>query len=274
VKVALSADGGDEVFGGYSRYYDKLDDFNKVQSVPGILRKPISQLLSIPLKTSTNKNPQYKIRLEKLKKTLTHNACADLFRYRSEPIYYSDTEIRKLLKKKNIDLSSKSFYDDIKLRNTLDPSLLMMALEYKTTLVDDLLVKVDRATMAYSIEGREPFLDHRLVEFAARLSSNFHYRNKTPKSLLREICYEYIPKSLMDRPKKGFAIPTNKWLRYELKEMVMELSQISFLKNQNIFTPKECRNVIENYYAGYDTNGERIWFFLMFQMWYNKWIKY
>ena len=272
VKVALSADGGDEVFGGYSRYYDKLSDFNKVQSIPGILKKPLSQLLSISLKTFTNKNPQYKIRLEKLKKTLTHTVSADLFRYRSEPIYYSDTEIRKLLKKKNIDLSATSFYDDIQLRNTLDPALLMMALEYKTTLVDDLLVKVDRATMAYSIEGREPFLDHRLVEFAARLNSNFHYRNKTPKSLLREICYEYIPKSLMDRPKKGFAIPTNKWLRNELKEMVMELSEISFLKNQNIFNPKECRNSIDNYYRGYDTNGERIWFFLMFQMWYNKWI--
>jgi len=272
VKVALSADGGDEVFGGYPRYYDKLDDFDKVQSVPGILRKPLSHLLSIPLKISTNKNPQYKIRLEKLIKTLNHEVRADLFRYRSEPIYYSDTEIKKLLKKKDIDLSAKSFYDDIQLRETLDPAMLMMALEYKTTLVDDLLVKVDRATMAYSLEGREPFLDHRLVEFAARLNSNFHYRNKSTKSLLREICYEYIPKSIMDRPKKGFAIPTNEWLHRELKEMVMEFSEISFLKKQNIFDTNVLKIIIDNYYKGYDTNGERIWFFLMFQMWYSRWI--
>lgn len=273
VKVALSADGGDEVFGGYPRYYDKLNDFHKVQSVPGILRKPLSQLLSIPLKISSNKNPQYKIRLEKLIKTLTYEARADLFRYRSEPIYYSDTEIKKLFKKKSIDLSAKSYYDDIQLEETLDPAMLMMALEYKTTLVDDLLVKVDRATMAYSLEGREPFLDHRLVEFAATLNSSFHYRNKSTKSLLREICYEYIPKSMMDRPKKGFAIPTNQWLHIELKEMVMEFSQISFIKRQNIFVPKVLRNIIDNYYKGYDTNGERIWFFLMFQMWYNRWIQ-
>lgn len=273
VKVALSADGGDEVFGGYPRYYNKLDDFYKVQSVPDILRKPLSQLLSLPLKISTNKNPQYKIRLEKLKKILVHQARADLFRYRSEPIHYSDIEIKKLIKKKNIDLSRRSFYDDIQLRETLDPAMLMMALEYKTTLVDDLLVKVDRATMAFSLEGREPFLDHRLVEFAARLNSKFHYRNKSAKSLLREICFEYVPKNIMERPKKGFAIPTDKWLHNELKEMVMEFSEISFIKKQNIFDTDVLRNIIGNYYKGYDTNGERIWFFLMFQLWYNRWIQ-
>jgi len=272
VKVALSADGGDEVFGGYTRYYYKLGDFYKVQSIPAILKKPIAALLWLPINLINSPNPLYQIRLEKLKKVLNYNNSSVIFRYRSEPMHYAEVEIRKLLKK-NIDLSAKTFYDDNLLKESLEPSMFMMALEYKTTLVDDILVKVDRAAMAFSLEAREPFLDHRIVEFCSRLNSNFHYRNKNAKSLLREICYEYIPKALLDRPKKGFAIPTKNWLHNELKEMVMELSGESFIKRQGIFNAKNCTKMINNYYQGFDKDGERIWFFLMFQLWYNKWMR-
>src|SRR6185312_14627107 len=106
--------------------------------------------------------------------------------------------------------------------------------------------------------GREPFLDHRLVEFSARFNSNYHFRNKSTKSLLREVCYEYIPKELMDRPKKGFAIPTDKWLRNQLKEKVMEFSGKDFLKKQGIFKNESCKQMISNYYDGFDNNAERI----------------
>ncbi|HZW71492.1 MAG TPA: asparagine synthase (glutamine-hydrolyzing), partial [Hanamia sp.] len=272
VKVALSADGGDEVFGGYTRYYDKLDEFNKVQAIPTVFKKPLAGLLSVPINFMDYPNPHKKVRLEKLKKILSEDNSSEMFRYRSEPILYSNNEIRNLLKKKNVNLSLKTFYDNNGLKTSLDPATYMMALEYKTTLVDDVLVKVDRATMAYSLEGREPFLDHRLVEFCARFNSNFHFRNQKTKSLLREICYEYIPNELMDRPKRGFAIPTNKWLHHELKEMVMELSQADYIQKQGIFEHKKCTVMIENYYRGFDKDGERIWFFLMFQMWYNKWM--
>lgn len=272
VKVCLSADGGDEVFGGYPRYYTKLSDFDKVKSIPGFLKKPLSGLLGMSMNLMQGKNPHQKVRIEKLLSILEHKDQSQIFRYRSEPIHFSNNEIAKLLKKKNLDLSLKTFYDEIQLRAGIDPAMFMMALEYKTTMVDDILVKVDRATMAYSLEGREPLLDHRLVEFAARLNRNFHYKNNSTKSLLKEICYEYIPRQLMDRPKKGFAIPTNKWLHNELKDMVMEYSGKSYLKNQNIFDVDQCLKMTNNYYKGYDKNGERIWFFLVFQAWYNKWM--
>ncbi|HXS60280.1 MAG TPA: asparagine synthase (glutamine-hydrolyzing), partial [Candidatus Sulfopaludibacter sp.] len=272
VKVSLSADGGDEIFGGYPRYYDNMGDFNKVMAIPDILRKLISKLLWLPMNLTKSRNPLYQVRLEKLKRSLEYKKPTDIFRFRSEPFKFSDKEIRQLLKEKNINLALKTYYDDIDVLNSTDPASIMMALEYKTTLVDDVLVKVDRATMAYSLEGREPFLDHRLVEFSARFNRDYHYRNMNTKSLLREICYQYIPKELMDRPKKGFAIPTDKWLNNELKDMVMEFSRTEFIKKQGIFETKSCARMINNYYRGFDHDGERIWFFLMFQMWYNKWM--
>lgn len=270
VKVCLSADGGDEVFGGYSRYFVNLSDFEKIKYIPTLLRKPISVLLN----GSTfynSKNPLNQIRIEKLQSVLSEKEMSQKFRYRSEPIHFSNHEIRNLFNME-INSSIKSYYDGILVRRNIDPAMFMMALEYKTTMVDDILVKVDRATMAYSLEGREPLLDHRLVEYCARLNQNFHYRNNKSKSLIREICYEYIPQNIMDRPKKGFAIPTDIWLKNELKELVMDHSEPEFLKAQNIFNIKSCRKFFKNYFEGYDKDAERIWFFLMFQLWYRKWM--
>jgi asparagine synthase (glutamine-hydrolysing) len=272
VKVCLSADGGDEVFGGYLRYYAELSDFKKVKAVPTFLKKPLFGLLHMLSNSLNLKDPLYQIRLEKLQSILSHKDLSQMYRYRAEPIYFSDKEISKLFKEKNIDMSIKSFYDCIELRRSIDPAMYMMALDYKTTLVDDLLVKVDRATMAYSLEGREPLLDHRLIEFCARLNRSFHYKNGQSKSLLKEICYEYIPKHLIDRPKKGFSIPTDDWLKNDLKDIVMECGNEQFLTEQNIFNVKSCLTMLQNYYKGFDKNAERIWFFLMFQMWYKKWM--
>ena len=272
VKVCLSADGGDEVFGGYSKYYEKLADFEKVKSIPVFFKKPLFNFLNVLSNSVNSKDPLYQIRVEKLQSVLGHKEVNQMYRYRSEPIHFSNKEIGKLFKEKEIDLSIKTFYDNIEFRKGIDPAMFMMGVDYKTTLVDDILVKVDRATMAYSLEGREPLLDHRLIEFSARLNRNFHYKNGQSKSLLKEICYEYIPKNLIDRPKKGFSIPTDVWLKKDLKDLVMECADKQFLKEQNIFNVEYCLKFIENYYKGFDKNGERIWFFLMFQMWYKKWM--
>jgi asparagine synthase (glutamine-hydrolysing) len=272
VKVCLSADGGDEVFGGYLKYYDKLSDFDKVKAIPTLLRKPLLPLLNFLATSSNSKDPLYRIRLEKLQSILAHKDLSQMFRYRSEPIHFSNNELSKLLQEKNVSFSMQTFYDHVNLREGIDQAMFMMAVDYKTTLVDDILVKVDRATMAYSLEAREPLLDHRLVEFCARLNRKFHYKNDQSKSLLKEICYEYIPKCLIDRPKKGFSIPTDDWLKNDLKNIVMECSNEQFLIEQNIFKVKSCLKMLENFYKGFDKNAERIWFFLMFQMWYKKWM--
>lgn len=271
VKVCLSADGGDEVFGGYTRYFANDDIFDMIKNIPKFMRGPLSGLMGL-FTVYSAKNPRAQIRLEKLQKGLKVNEFAHRFRFRSEPMHFSIHEINKVIKRNKIDLGVKTFYDDIRLRKGITPTMYMMALEYKTSLIDDMLVKVDRATMAYSIEGREPLLDHRLVEYCARLSKTIHYKNYNSKSLIREICYEYIPRQLMDRPKKGFSIPTERWLRNELKELVMDYSQHQFLKDQNIFSIKSYNKIVDGFFKGGDKNAERIWILLMFQLWYKKWM--
>jgi asparagine synthase (glutamine-hydrolysing) len=216
------------------------------------------------------RNPYSEIQLEKLRKTLKFKNNTQLFRYRSEPINFSDRELTKLIKGGKYT-SQITYYDDINLISELDPSQIMMAIEFKTTLPDDLLVKVDRASMAFSLEVREPFLDHRLLEFSARLDHNFHYMKGKTKSLLRDICYEYIPQNFMDRPKKGFSIPINKWMQEDLKGMVYDFSNKNFIKNQNVFDDISIEKMINGYYNGGDKDGERMWFYLMFQLWYSKW---
>jgi len=272
VKVALSADGGDEIFGGYPRYYEKMNELLMVQSIPDVFKQPLSGLINIPMVLSRRKNPHYYVRLEKLKKALNCSSEIYMYRYRSEPYHFSENEISKLLRNGDNDSDVKTYYDDVKVRHLIDPSSFMMSLEYKTTLMDDLLVKVDRATMAYSLEGREPLLDHRLVEYCALLGRDIQFKGGKTKSLLREICYEYIPKELIDRPKRGFSIPTNLWLHRELKDIVLKMTSQEYINKQQIFCDKQVKRMIDNYYSGYDKNGERIWIFLMFQLWYDRWM--
>ena len=115
------------------------------------------------------------------------------------------------------DFSSGSYVSDRLSKSNYSDLAYMMAIDYETYLVDDILQKVDRATMTASLEGREPYLDHRIIEWAARLPDQYKYNNGVKKYILREIVYDYIPKTMMDRPKMGFAIPIGKWLKTELR---------------------------------------------------------
>ncbi len=270
VKVALSADGGDEVFGGYPKYNYSLHSLKKIKALPHIFKRPLHKLLSVSGGITISKNPHHQVLLEKLRNTLSRNE-KEFFRQRSEPMHFSTLELQKLFNHKGA-VMAPSYYDHPGLKNEMASSKFMMALEYKTILPDDMLVKVDRATMAFSLEGREPLVDHRLLEFSARLKSSMHFNDGKLKGLLKSIAYDHIPSALLDRPKKGFSIPTDKWLRNELKELVMDMCNIQFITSQNIFESREVQRMVSNYYKGYDRNAERIWFFLMFQMWYKKWI--
>jgi asparagine synthase (glutamine-hydrolysing) len=149
----------------------------------------------------------------------------------------------------------------------------IMAIDYQTYLVDDILQKVDRATMTHSLEGREPFLDHRVIEWAAQLPVEYKYNNGIKKHILREITHQYVPKEIMDRPKMGFGIPIEQWLSVDLKPMVQAYFDIAYLEKQNIFNVVETRKVIDAFYNGKKERAEKIWYLFMFQMWYDKWMK-
>jgi asparagine synthase (glutamine-hydrolysing) len=149
----------------------------------------------------------------------------------------------------------------------------MMAIDYQTYLVDDILQKVDRASMTASLEGREPFLDHRIIEWAAQLPDSYKYYKGSKKHIIKEIVHQYIPKELMDRPKMGFAIPIENWLMTDLKEKVCYYLDNTKIEGQNIFNAKVVHKISSDFYSGKKELALKLWYLLMFQMWYEKWME-
>ncbi len=273
VTVALSADAGDEVFAGYNRYayYAKFGE--KLKSIPGPLRRMAAGLMSsissdqIPvLKNKANFHSRY----DKLKNLLQNPSPADLLKNITQ--VFTDKEIGGL------------FNNDIKLLPTLhdskelldqyyDPIAFMMAADYQTYMADDILQKVDRATMSTSLEGREPFLDQHIIEWAAQLPTDFKYHNGTKKYILKEIVHRFIPREKMDRPKMGFGIPVENWLMNELKPLVDTFLSEAALKEHNIFNISGVSTIIHDFYSGKKEKYLKVWYLLMFQMWYAKWMR-
>jgi asparagine synthase (glutamine-hydrolysing) len=149
----------------------------------------------------------------------------------------------------------------------------MMAIDYQTYLPDDILQKVDRASMTSSLEAREPFLDHRIIEFAAQLPDNYKYNQGIKKHILREITHHYIPKQLLDRPKMGFAIPIENWLMNDLKHQVNYYLDTDKIKKQGIFNLTYIEKLRSEFLNGKKELGVKLWYLLMFQMWHEKWMR-
>jgi asparagine synthase (glutamine-hydrolysing) len=149
----------------------------------------------------------------------------------------------------------------------------MMAVDYQTYLPDDIMQKVDRASMSASLEGREPFLDQHVIAWAARLPTNFKYNKGNKKYILKEIVHEHISKEIMERPKMGFAIPITKWLQHDLKETVEHYLSSQKIKAYQILNEAEVTKYKNQFYAGKTEVVTKIWYILMFQMWCEKWMK-
>jgi asparagine synthase (glutamine-hydrolysing) len=139
-------------------------------------------------------------------------------------------------------------------------------------MVDDILVKVDRATMSVGLEGREPFLDNRIIEFVSQLPSSLKYNNGEKKYLIKKIAHKYIPKELLDRPKTGFSLPVNEWLRNELKNYLYEFVNEEQLNKHDFINVKKAISMRDEFLAGKDIAQEKIWLLLMFQMWWSRWM--
>lgn len=155
-----------------------------------------------------------------------------------------------------------------------------MLLDLDTYLPGDILCKVDRASMKYSLEARCPFLDKDIIEFSLKLPLKYKIRNGELKRILKEITYKYIPKELMDRPKQGFSVPEERWLRNELKDELLSYTNEEFLKKQEIFEPAEVQKwvslFIKDGNSGENTGKNQakfIWAYFIFQQWYQMYIK-
>ena len=142
-----------------------------------------------------------------------------------------------------------------------------MATDIKTYLVDDILTKVDRASMAYSLEARVPLLDHRIVEFAARLPMEHKVHGGGTKHLLRKILYRHVPRELIDRPKMGFGIPLNRWLRNELRPLLDEYLGEDRVRREGFLRPEGVERVVREHLSGRRDHQYRLWALLVFAMW-------
>lgn len=273
VKVALSADGGDEAFCGYSKYFF-LNRFLPIFSSP--FKKSILQLAlhvideNIAQKVnnllpSRIKQTNIKDKYSKFKRAMASKNKEHMFENASSLVASNDA--RKFLHVKRQSAIFSKFEKKEKL-NFLNQ---MLAIDYKTFMSDDVLVKVDRATMSMGLEGREPLVDHRIIEYLAQVPIGIKYKNRQGKYLLRQILYKYIPKTLADKPKSGFRVPLDKWLRGELKPLVERYLDKKNL-DETIFDIEAVESYKKRFFLGEDF-AFLIWFILMYQMWKKRWFE-
>jgi asparagine synthase (glutamine-hydrolysing) len=269
VTVSLSADGGDEVFGGYDKYahvlkmhktFSNLPLTNFMGSTMGLINPE-----SLPL---LNKVPKFDRRYKKIQQALSAQNPLDILSITSSA--FTPIELKRILKK-DVAKPSTHFDDYVCLQDNLPMLDKLLAIDYKTYQLDDILTKVDRATMSVSLEGREPLLDYRIVDFVSRLDTRLKINNGNKKYLLKNIIHKYLPKEIMDRPKMGFGVPIFDWFKEELKDYLMNYLSKERLDDAGIFNTFEVIRLRDRYLAGLDVNINQIWFLLMFEMWREKW---
>ena len=272
VTVALSGDGGDELFGGYNRYFLAPRVWRYLRSLPMPVRQILGRaILALP--------PERWNRLLCL---------LPIGRGPAQPGEKLHRLVHRLLHLHNFDdlyfslVSEWPQPEAVVLESIEAPTVLnnrrawpklpddvarMMALDAMTYLPDDILVKVDRAAMATSLETRAPFLDHRVVEFAWRLPMALKLREGQGKWLLRQVLYRHVPRELIERPKMGFGIPLDAWLRGPLRDWAEALLDENRLRMEGFFDPTAIRRIWQAHLSGGQSFGYRLWSVLMFQAW-------
>ncbi|RLA74315.1 MAG: asparagine synthase (glutamine-hydrolyzing) [Epsilonproteobacteria bacterium] len=264
VTVSLSADGADEIFGGYGKYVSTIENHSKIMSKFKILGSKNIDRVAQFIQHSGIKKDDF---LDSKVARLIYEDSIEL--QKMVPQFTTPVLKEKLIKNYKYKRVKTSFDDIDNLNSSLDSFDKMFAVDYKTYMVDDVLHKVDRATMSVGLEGREPFLDQRIVEFVSRLPSDMKIKNGDKKWLLKEITHKYLPKDIMDRPKMGFAIPVDKWLKNELKDYVEEYVSDKY---DTVLDGKELEKIKKLFFLG-RVNYNVIWNVLIFQMWYKRWVQ-
>lgn len=272
VTVSLSGDAGDELFCGYNRYA-LADTWGKIETIPFAARKLAGSLIKTVPPTAWSSIFQ---QIGKVK-TLPNNMSEKLGKFASRletvddtnQLYYSlVSEIDHLDQVVIGCQEPASWLSNVGLKLDFgDAKSQMMYLDAMTYLPDDILVKVDRAAMANSLETRVPFLDHRVVEMAWTLPQSMKMRDGTSKWILRQVLYQYVPKNLIERPKAGFGIPLADWLRGPLRAWAEDLLDEGRLRREGFFHHEIIRAKWSEHLSGRHNHMSFLWSVLMFESW-------
>ena len=257
--VVLSGDGGDELFCGYNNYesakkMSRLMALGKMLNIFPEKADLAGKLFKLNPRFGRYPYLNNNINIVNINYILSKYFLSGIF-----------LDQQYTLNKKYFNLSNL----------TEDIQELYMLNDMVTYLPDDILTKVDRASMSVSLEARVPILDHRIVEFSFTVPHHLKYNNGIQKYLLKTLAYKYIPKSLLDRPKKGFAVPVFLWMKSDLHYLIDEYLSDNYLIRQQIFNPLSVRKLLNQLNSSLNTSpaGNYLWNILMFQLWFEKYMK-
>jgi asparagine synthase (glutamine-hydrolysing) len=279
VTVSLSGDGGDELFGGYDRYFLGRGLWGRINWMPDWMKTSISGFIRAssflaweqglrffePLLPGVLKERNLQDRLKRLAGLIQKADSVEFYRYLVSHWKEPTKVVVGAVEPETIFTSRDGGVE------ALDFTHLMMFIDLITYLPDDILTKVDRTSMGVSLEARVPILDHRVVEFAWRLPISMKFKRGHSKWLLRRVLYRYVPRDIVERPKKGFTVPLAKWLRGPLRGWAEELLSEARLKREGFFNPLPIREKWREHLSGKKNWHYYLWDILMFQAWLERW---
>ena len=263
VTVALSGDGGDEMLGGYARHIEGPKIWKGMKRIPRPLRKGLARFIR-SLGTEkwdalNRKHPQFGMRM--------HKAAGMLSKDTQEAVY-----ARLLSQWDAVPVLDAPAGFDSETPEGLSFAEQMMFCDARSYLPDDILTKVDRASMAVSLEARAPLLDKRIYEYVWRLPARFKIRDGKGKWLLRQVLARHVPREMFERPKQGFNMPVGDWLRGDLKDWAENLLDEQRLKEDGFFDAAAIRESWDAHQKGEGNYADGLWSALMFQAWQNRWL--
>lgn len=266
VTVALTGDGGDEVFGGYNRYYMAGIGHRYRKLVPSFLhRKAIRPLVnSVALKEDDRGNL---FKYQKLINGIGASEMEDMTNIMSLGFLPADLSAL-LLPAHRADVLGSFFQPAYQQAGNLQSLHRARFLDKNIALEGDMLVKVDRTSMLTSLECRPPLLDHRLMELSYQLPQNFLIRNGSKKYILKETFRHLLPEGLFELPKSGFGVPVGNWLRQHLRQELLQLSQPELLERQGLFQPAYIRQLVDDHLQSRRDQTFKVWSFYCFQKWW------
>jgi asparagine synthase (glutamine-hydrolysing) len=267
VTVALSGDGGDELFAGYDTYI--ANKFaRRYNYLPGVFRNHLVE----PMLNRIPPTEKKKGLINRAKRFVEGARLPDNLEHTRWMIFLQELEKSRLYTSETRDeISYPETYEFIRKyfrqANTDDDLNRQLYVDIKTYLVDDILVKVDRMTMATSLEGRVPFLDYRFVEFTATLPSRLKMKGNDTKYILKKAMKNILPPEILTRGKEGFSIPIKNWLRTDLKSLMLDILHPDRIRQQGFFDPNYVQQLTDEHLAGKENHSHRLWALMVFGIW-------